>query len=239
MRTFTKAQAQARCSECDLNVHQIDTIISNWDGEIEITFKGADESEMVKVNDLFDAVMYAFTKGDFGDDTLNNVLVQNLVIPINVRRLQAENKQRLANNEHTVTVVAGCYSYTIGASKTKCLGKEFICFIGSQIGGLVLNEVVELFSNGKIVPGEIFVLDSIRPKNGISGARAKIMTPEEGFEKVTQVFHYPLHIKEGLVDENSDVLLVMVSDKHNVLPDEDGYDSTWDQSAKWYDDVKQ
>lgn len=232
MPKHTKENAKEICKFAGLNEAQIDTIINGWD--VELPGVRRNDDGVTPVHDFFERIVDGATGSE--RNFLKDMLIEKLVIPINTLRLDKEQKDRvLEKGVHTVICVMNMYSSSIGASITKTLNTEFVIGIGSQSGGIIINQVVSDFSEGKIAVGSVFEISSYE----INGAslRGKLIVPSEKFGKVENIFYYSRYIEQGLVAPDSNVLLIVVGDKQNVLPGEEGYDVNWDQTANWYANI--
>lgn len=154
-------------------------------------------------------------------------LLTKIIIKVNATKLLREHGERMEKHGYTVTMVTGerPTAYTVGLSVSE--GYELVTQsnIHGKVAGVVINAVVdELRKSGF---SENFTLKNFNINN--TEARCRLVEIEDLEWLGTQVT-FGMFNPEWLKVKPTKVYQVLLGDKNNILPDEDGYDTSFDQT---------
>lgn len=199
------------CIKTGLNEMQVDTIVEIYESEY-VTPGGEDRF----YNDV--------------TTMSNEELLQRLIIPYNLNKMQKEMTRRINEGHHTVMNVSGMrgYSYSIGLSVNRSHPHELVVLANTAISHASINEIAAKFPDGEYPDGPI-TLECGRIKVGdlTVKIRAKIEKLPNPVDVRGKLFQ---RIGEFSGRDPEDFYVIYLGDGNNKLPGEDGYDETFIQT---------
>ena len=167
-----------------------------------------------------------YKEGKLEEEKVKEYLTQ-VIIEINLDRLLGEHKERMEKNGYTVTVVGGerATAYTVGLSVSE--GYELVTQsnIAGKVLGIVINAVVgELRDSGF---EENLTLKTFNINN--TEARCKLVEVKD-VEWLGENITYGMFNSDWLETKPTKVYQVLLGDKNNILPGENGYDVSFEQT---------
>ncbi len=201
-----------------LNESQVNTIVNNPDFYLP-------EYKM----EVWKAVEYIIRALNLSDDDIKVKLIRTVVTPINFNSLNITTITKLKNKETMFVCVGNEFTYSYGASNTPDLPYEYIINspVNAQAAYMIINEVKDRLGKDVEIDKPF---TSANFNIGETDMRLKVVVIDA--EKAINTLMFSIKTYRIYLPEKFTVVQIFVGDKNNLLPGEEGHDTTYGTSLQ-------